>query len=89
MYPDKNSVKTEAGLSVTTRRVVTPKPGFVDPESGEFGKSVDAEGCLRAVSENSKPIAGTNAKNGQPKSGKVRLNLPEGFENKTLQPVYL
>ena len=53
MYPDKNSGKTEAGPDVTTRRVVAPKPGLVDPESGEFGKSVDAEGSLRAVSENS------------------------------------
>ena len=87
MYPDKNSVKTEAGLSVTTRRVVAPKPGFVDPESGEFGKSVDAEGYLRAVSENSKPKAGINGRNGQPKSGKVRLKHPEGFENQTLQPI--
>ena len=34
-----------------------------------------------------KPLAGINAKNGQPKSGKVTLNLPEGFGNKTLQPV--
>ena len=87
MYPDKNSVKTEAGLSVTTRRVVTPRPGLADPESGEFGKSVDAECCLRAVSENSKPKAVIIGKNGQPKSGKVRLKHPEGFENQTLQPI--
>ena len=87
MYLDKNSVKTDAGPDVTTRRVVTPKPGLVGPESGESGKSVDAEGCLRAVSENSKPKAVINGKNGQPKSGKVRLKHPEGFEDKTLQPV--
>ena len=46
MYPDKNSVKTEAGLSVTTRRVVTPKPGLVDHESGGSGKNVDTEDYL-------------------------------------------
>ena len=46
MYPDKNSVKTEAGLSVTTRRVVTPKPGLVGHEPGGFEESVTAEGCL-------------------------------------------
>ena len=82
MYPDKNSVKTEAGLSVTTRRVVTPRPGLADPESGEFGKSVDAECCLRAVSENSKPKAVINGKNGQPKSGKVRLKGLKDLQTK-------
>ena len=63
-----------AGPGVTSRRVVAPKPGLVDPESGEFGKSVDAEGCLRAVSENSKPIAGTNAKK---RSTKIRKSHAE------------
>ena len=38
--------KTEAGPDVTTRRVVTPKPGLVGHESGGFGRSVDAEGYL-------------------------------------------
>ena len=57
--------RTEAGPSVTTRRIVAPKAGLVGPESGGFGKSVHAEGCLR------------------------RLKLPEGFENKTLQPFSL
>ena len=56
--------KTEAGPGATTRRVVAPKAGLVGPESGGFGKSVHAEGCLR------------------------RLKLPEGFENKTLQPLF-
>ena len=44
--PGKNKGKTEAGLSVTTRRVVAPEPGLVCHEPGEFGKSMDAEGCL-------------------------------------------
>ena len=46
MYPDKNSVKTEAGLSVTTRRVVAPNPGLAGHESGRFERIVDAEGYL-------------------------------------------
>ena len=44
----------------------------------------------KGLSYGSKPKTRTNAKNGQPKSGKViqsGLNLPEGFENKILQPV--
>ena len=40
------SGKTEAGLIVTTRRVVAPKPGLVGHESGGSGNSVDAEDYL-------------------------------------------
>ena len=36
----------------------------------------DAEGCLRAVSENSKPIAGTNAKK---RSTKIRKSQLKGW----------
>ena len=61
--PRAGSGGTEAGLSVTTRRVVAPEPGLVGHESSGFGKSVNVEGLP------------------------VRLNLPEGFENKTLQPL--
>ena len=39
--------KTEAGPGVTTRRVVSPKPGLVYHESGGDERSVDAEGYLR------------------------------------------
>ena len=46
IYPDKNCVKTEAGLSVTTRRVVAPNPGLAGHESGRFERIVDAEGYL-------------------------------------------
>ena len=38
---------------------------------------------LRKQSTNSR----NSLKNGQPKSGKVRLNLPEGFKAQTLQPI--
>ena len=59
---EKVGAKTEAGPDVTTRRIVTPKPGLVYHESGGSGDSVAAE-------------------------GKVKLNHPEGFESKILQPV--
>ena len=39
--------KTEAGPGVTTRRVVSPKPGLVYHEPGGGERSVDAEGYLR------------------------------------------
>ena len=90
MYPDKNSVKTEAGLSVTTRRVVAPRPGLVGPESGEFEKKVwmpKAVCALFLKTVNRKQEL--TQKNGQPKSGKVRLKHPEGFEIQTLQPISL
>ena len=41
-----NRGKAEAGPGMTTRRVVTPKPGLVFHESGGFEKSVGAEGYL-------------------------------------------
>ena len=39
--------ETEAGTGVTTRRVVSPKPGLVYHESGGDERSVDAEEYLR------------------------------------------
>ena len=42
--PGKNKGKTEAGLSVTTRRVVAPEPGLVGRESGASDEKEDAEG---------------------------------------------
>ena len=41
---EKVGAKTEAGPDVTTRRIVTPKPGLVYHESGSPGDSVAAEG---------------------------------------------
>ena len=45
-YDKAEGSSTEAGLSVTTRRIVAPKPGLVAHESGGSGNSVDAEGFL-------------------------------------------
>ncbi|MDD6122916.1 MAG: hypothetical protein PUB53_00455, partial [Bacteroidales bacterium] len=39
MDPDKNSVKTEAGPNVTTRRIAAPKPGLADHQSRVPGKA--------------------------------------------------
>ena len=45
-YDKAEGSSTEAGLSVTTRRIVAPKPGLVAHESGGSGNSVDAKGFL-------------------------------------------
>ena len=39
MYPDKNSGQTEAGPSVTTRRIAAPKPGLAGHQSRLPGKA--------------------------------------------------
>ena len=44
---EKVGAKTEAGPDVTTRRIVTPKPGLVYHESGSPGDSVAAEGKVK------------------------------------------
>ena len=44
---EKVGAKTEAGPDVTTRRIVTPKPGLVYHESGSPGDSVTAEGKVK------------------------------------------
>ena len=46
-------------------------------------------GKRSTFSENGKPEAGINGKNGQPKSGKVTAEGFERFGNQTLQPLLL
>ncbi|MDD6124020.1 MAG: hypothetical protein PUB53_06210, partial [Bacteroidales bacterium] len=46
-------------------------------EGAVLTSKVNRFGKWSTASENSKPIAGTNAKNGQPKSGKVNTILAE------------
>ena len=39
---EKVGAKTEAGPDVTTRRIVTPKPGLVGHEPGGLGERIAA-----------------------------------------------
>ena len=78
------------GLSV----IAPPKDAPVCPPAGRLHDDIAASSTEGAVltskvnrfgkwstaSVNSNPIAGTKAKNGQPKSGKVAEGLAEGSE---------
>ena len=57
-------------------------------EGTDSNSGVNLFGRWSTFSENSKHIIEINIKNGQPKSGKDRLNDAEGFENQNLQPIF-
>ena len=58
-------------------------------EGTDSNSGVNLFGRWATFSENSKHIIEINIKNGQPKSGKDRLNRAEGLKNQTLQPFFL
>ena len=85
------------GLSV----IAPPKDAPVCPPAGRLHDDIAASSTEGAVltskvnrfgkwstaSENSKPIAGINAKKRSTKIRKSQAEGTEGFENKTLQPL--
>ena len=48
-YDKAEGSSTEAGLSVTTRRIVAPKSGPAGQKSGGSDRRVDAEGYLSTI----------------------------------------